>query len=132
MENITSVSGLKNAIQLLEIEKAMNAQLLKEQINASLINLKPINLFKRAVTDAVSSPFLVDNILNVALGLASGYLSKKIFIGTSGNLVRKLFGSIVQLGVTTAVADHPGGIKSFGQYIFQRILRRKNLNSKKT
>lgn len=132
MENITSISELKNAIQLLEIEQAMNGRLLKEEISITLTSLKPVNLFKRAVTDAVSSPFLIDNILNAAIGLTTGYLSKKIFIGTSGNILRKLFGSIVQLGVTTAVADHPGGIKSFGKYVVQHLLHKKNLNSTKT
>jgi|ERR1035437_3898825 hypothetical protein len=132
MEKITSIAELKNAIQLLEIEQAMNGQLLKEQINTTVTSIKPVNLFKRAVTDAVSSPFLIDNILNAAIGLTSGYLSKKIFIGASGNIFRKLFGSVLQLGVTTAVAEHPGGIRSFGQFIFKRILRRRVLNAEKT
>jgi hypothetical protein len=132
MEKITSIAELKNAIQLLEIEQAMNGQLLKEQINATITSIKPVNLFKRAVTDAVSSPFLIDNILNAAIGLASGYLSKKIFIGASGNMFRKLFGSVLQLGVTTAVAEHPGGIRAFGQFIFKRILRKRILKAKKT
>lgn len=132
MENITSVADLKNAIQLLEVEQALNGQLLKEQINATIISLKPVNLIKGALTDAVSSPFLINNILGTAVGLTSGYLSKKIFIGTSGNIVRKLFGSILQLGVTTVVAEHPDSIKSLSQYVFQHIFHKKNLNSKKT
>jgi putative NADH-flavin reductase len=69
---------------------------------------------------------MTDSILGTAAGLASGYLSRKIaMIGASGNLLRKLFGSALQLGVTTVVSQNPDKIKSIGQYIFQHILRKK-------
>jgi hypothetical protein len=132
MENITSVAELKNAIQILEVEQAINGQRLKEQFIITYRSIKPLNLLKHALTDVVSSSNLIDNILGTAVGLTTGYLSKKIFIGTSGNIIRKLFGSVLQLGVTTVVAEHPSTIKSFGQFIFQHLLRKKDLNSKET
>jgi hypothetical protein len=68
---------------------------------------------------------LTDNILGTASGLASGYLSKKIFIGASGNLFRKLIGSLLQFGVTTVVSQHPDVIKSLGKLIIQHLFARK-------
>jgi len=129
MQNITSTAGLKNAIQLLEIEQVINGQLLKEQFYITIESLKPINLLKGALKDITASPFLIDNILGTAMGLATGSLSKKIIVGSSGNLFRKLIGSILQLGVTNFVAKHPDAIKSFGQVIFQYFLRKKEKNS---
>jgi hypothetical protein len=68
----------------------------------------------------------MDSILGTATGLATGYLSRKIMmIGASGNLFRKLLGSVMQLGVTNVVSQNPDKIKSIGQYIFQHILRKK-------
>jgi hypothetical protein len=131
MENITSYAGLKNAIQLLEVEQAINGQLLKEQFYRTYESFKPINLLKSTLNDVASSPFLIDNILGTAMGLVTGYLSKKIFIGASGNIFRKLFGSILQFGVANLVAQHPDAIKSFGQFIFQHIFRKKEMNSEK-
>ncbi len=125
MENITSTAGLKNAIQLLEVEQALNGQLLKEQFYFIYESFKPVNLLKSTLKDITSSPFLIDNILGTAMGLATGSLSKKIFIGASGNIIRRLIGSVLQLGVTNVVARHPDTIKSFGQFIFQHILRKK-------
>jgi len=125
MENITSTAGLKNAIQLLEVEQALNGQLLKEQFYFIYESFKPVNLLKSTLKDITSSPFLIDNILGTAMGLATGSLSKKIFIGASGNMFRKLIGSILQVGITNVVARHPDTIKSFGQFIFQHILRKK-------
>ena len=86
MENITSKNSLKNAIQLLEVEQAIQGQLLKEQFYLTCESLKPVNLIKSTLKDIVLSPNLIDRILGNAIGLATGYLSKKIFIGTSGNI----------------------------------------------
>jgi hypothetical protein len=126
MENITSSAGLKNAIQLLEAEQTIQVQLLKEQFFLTYKSLKPVNILLGTLKDVALSPNLIDNILGTAVGLATGYLSKKIVIGASSNIVRKLFGSMLQLGVTNAVSQHPESIKSVGQFIFQHIFRKRN------
>lgn len=129
MQNITSATGLKSAILLLEDDQAVKGQLLKEQFYLTYESLKPVNLLKRTLHDIYSSPYLLDNILGTSIGLASGFLSKKIFVGASGNMIRKLLGSILQYGVTNVVAQHPDAIKSFGQVIMQYLLRRKEKKS---
>jgi hypothetical protein len=125
MESITTTAGLKNAIFLLEIEQAEKGQILKEQFVISWESLKPINLIKGAIHDISASPYLLDNILGTAIGLTTGYLSKKIIVGGSGNMFRKLFGSLLQFGVTNLVAQHPETIKSFSQFIIKTIFRKK-------
>jgi hypothetical protein len=131
MENITSVADIKNAIQLLEEEQSARGQQLKEQFYLTFESLKPVNLLKSTIKDISSSPYLVDNILGTAMGLASGYLSRKVVVGASGNLLRKLFGVILQLGVTNLVARHPDEVKSLSHLIFQRIIRKKDVNTEK-
>jgi len=126
MERITSSAGLKNAIQLLEVEQSIKGQLLREQFFLTYESLKPVNLLRSTLSDVASSPYLIENIIGNAMGLATGYLSKKIFIGASGNIFRKLFGSILQFGVTNVVAQHPDAIKSIGQFIFQHVFRKKD------
>ncbi len=130
MKDITPSVELRNAIQLLEFEQAEKMVLLKEQFFITYESLKPVNLLKSTLSDITTSPNLIDNIIGTVIGLSTGYLTKKIFIGTSGNLVRKLFGSILQLGVTNVVAKHPDAIKSFGQFLFQLIFRTKEMNTK--
>jgi len=129
MENITSSAGLKNSIQLLVIEQAILGQQLKEQFFITYESFKPANLLRNALREAISSPHLIDDILGTAVGLATGFVSKKIVIGASGNLIRKLLGSITQLGVTTVVAQHPETIKSIGQFIIQHIFHNKKTES---
>jgi len=130
MQKITSAAGLKSAIQLLELEQVVNGQLLKEQFYFTKECFRPGNLLKSSLRNTASSPALIDNIIGTAIGLASGYLTKKIFIGTSGNVLRKLFGSVLQFGVTTIIAQHPDAIKSFGRFLFQFVLQKIEPNSK--
>jgi len=131
MQNITSTSELKNAIQLLEVEQAEDWYLMKEQFFLAIESLKPVNLIKTTLKDISSSPHLVDNIVATAMGLATGYLSKKVFIGTSGNKIKKLLGTILQFGITNVVAQNSDSIKLFGQSLFQHFFRKKEINTEK-
>lgn len=131
MENINSVEDIKNAIQLLEEEQTVKGEQVKEQLYLTFESLKPINLLKSTIKDISSSPYLIDNILGTATGLASGYLSKRIIVGASGNILRKLFGVVLQLGVTNMVARHPEEVKSLSHLLFQRIFRKKEEGSEK-
>ena len=125
METIHSIAGLKNAILLLEAEQTVKGIVLKEQFKLTYESLKPINILKNTLKEVSSTPLLIDNILGSVVGLATGYLSKKIVVGASGNIFRNMLGSILQFGVTNVVSKHPEGIKSIGQSIFQLLFRKK-------
>ena len=125
MQNRSSTAVLKDTIQLLETEQKIEGRLLKEQFYLTYESLKPVNLLRSSIRDVVSPPYLIDNIVGTAVGLATGYLSKKIVIGTSGNIIRKFFGLLMQLGVTNTIAQHPESIKSIGQFIYEHFLRKK-------
>lgn len=125
MQNITSAAELKDAIQLLEAEQSIKGQLLREQLFLTYEGLKPINLLKNALKEISSTPYLIDNISGTAMGLLGGFLSKKIFVGASGNLIRKLFGSVLQIGVTNLVTQNSEIIKSVGQALIQHFFQKK-------
>jgi len=63
------------------------------------------------------------------MGIASGFLTNKIFVGRSGNIVRNLLGTILQFGVTNVVAQHPAAVKSLGEIIMHFLIRKKRTNS---
>ena len=131
MQNITSSEGLKDAIQLLEVEQEIRGQLLKGQLYIAYESLKPLNLLKHTLKEITSSPYMIDNISGGAMGLVSGFLSKKIFVGASGNLIRKLIGSFLQFGITNVVAQNSGVIKLVGQALFHHFFRKNELNSER-
>ena len=130
MQNITSIATLKNSILLLEAEQNIKEQLLKDQLFLTFESLKPANLIRHTLKEISSSPYLIDNISGSAMGLLSGFLSRKIFVGTSGNLIKKLVGSVLQFGVTNIVAQNSDMIKSVGQNVLQHFFHKKEMNSK--
>jgi len=129
MENITTSAGLKNAIQRLEYRQIENGQRLEEDFFVVIERLKPANLIRNAMGNIVVTPNLVDNIIGGALGLVSGYLTKKLAIGGSGNIIKKLLGTILQFGVTSVVAKHPRTIAAVGQFLLKKIIRKKEQNN---
>lgn len=131
MQNITSVAELKNAIQILEVEQNLKGKILKEQFYLVYENFKPVNLLTGTLKDIVKSPYIIDNILSTVMGLATGYLSKKIFIGASGNKIKKIIGSILQFGITNVITQNSDSIKTFGRSLFQHFLRKKEMNTEK-
>ena len=126
MNNSSHSAILHDEIQNLEIRLAYEEQLLKDEFFNTYERLKPVNLLKSTIRTLFTSPRLTDDIIGTAVGLTTGYLSKKIVIGTSGNVIRKLLGLLLQVGVTSAVSKHPEEIKSLGHYIYVHFLTRKS------
>ena len=125
MEKITSSAALANAIHLLEDAEATQRQQLKDQFQITYTRLTSGNLLRNTLNDVATSPYLFDKILGTALGLASGYVSKKIVVGASAGMFRKLFGSMMQFGITSVVSHNAGAIKSLGKLIIQSVFHKK-------
>lgn len=129
MKKISPTVQLSEAIKVLEADHAIKGQILKDQFLVTYESLKPINLIKSTLKEIATSPIIGENVLGSIMGLASGYLSKKIVVGGSANPFRKLFGSLLQMGVASTVAKHPEIIRMFGQYIAQFIRHRNEVNT---
>ncbi len=130
MDPIITDIDLRFAIYQLEKKQAEEGRLLKEQFFLTYESLKPANLFRNTMSDVAASPYLIDNILGTAIGLGTGYLTRKVTLGTSGNVFKRFFGSVMQFGVTNIVARHPGTIKAIGHFIFKHVLHKKEINTK--
>jgi len=131
MNNITSVTELKNAIKLLEAEQSIKGQLLKEQFYLTYESFKPVKLLGNTLKEMVSSPYMVENIIDTTISIATGYLSKRIIVGASSNIIRRLLGSVLQYGVTNLLHKNADTIKSVGKIAFQQIFGKKEKNSDK-
>ena len=129
MENINSIAGIINAIQLLEIEQAEKGQLLREQLNLTYESLKPVNILKNTIKEFISSPYLAGRIIGIASGLATGFLSKTIVVGKSTNIFRRLIGAILQFSITNVVARHPDEIRSLSHNFFNRLFHKKEVKA---
>ncbi|EKD31078.1 MAG: hypothetical protein ACD_77C00407G0005 [uncultured bacterium] len=125
MGNISSVGELKESIRQLEMEQAIKGELLKEQFFTTYDSFSLISLLRNSFKKTASSPDLINDVLGTALGLATGFISKKIFIGSSGNVFRKIFGSALQLGVISFVSQHSREVKLLGHFLIQQIFSKR-------
>ncbi len=122
---MTPNTWLQTSILILEQEQKEKTLILKAHLHNTYNSLKPVNILKDAVAEFVSADNLKDNVLNGIIGLASGYISRKIIIGKSDSLVRKIAGTIVQLGVSKVVSLNSTAIKTVGIFLFKKFQQRK-------
>lgn len=128
MKQVTDT--LKEAIALTRYKQAQELKLLKAQFHLTLESLKPVNLIKSAFHKVTSSPEIKNNLVNDAIGLTTGYLSKKVLVGSTRNPIKKLFGVLLQFAIANVVAKHSDTIKSAGVTLLQRFLKNRSVTGK--
>ena len=104
-KNLTQT--LTEDIAILKARQTYELQLLKEQFHHTYDNLKPINLIKNVFKDVTSSPVIKGNIINNVIGLAAGFLSRKVLLGTNHGPVRNILGGVLQFVVTNFITKKP-------------------------
>lgn len=109
---ITTRAELKLAILQLEAKKIAQKNDLLLQLKQTKESLKPANLIKDAFHEFRSGPGLGSKVLNATIGIGAGLLSKRMMIGTSTNIFKKVIGSALELGVAGVVAKNGQEIKS--------------------
>jgi hypothetical protein len=116
---------LTEKIIALQTLQATQFDALKQQFEITYQSLRPINLLKNTLHEAITSPDITNNLLNNAIGITTGYISKRVFTGTSHNPLIKLTGSLLQFTIANAVSQHPDTIKLIGKNIFQYLFKQK-------
>jgi hypothetical protein len=129
MQKKDSAEELKNNIRLVQVTQSENRVLLKEQLLLTYDSIKPSSLIRSTLKEVTSSPFLVGNLAGTVIGLTTGYLSNKVVIGSSASLLRKLFGRILQFGVTRIISKNSGVIELYGKSIFKHLFSKRKTDS---
>ena len=104
MEHQHTAESLKEMIRELEKRHVEEGEQFKEQLDITIKNIKPANILKNIVNEFYSSENLMDEIINTAISVASGFVTKKIVVGNSKNQVLKLVGLAIQFGMTTLIS----------------------------
>lgn len=115
---------LKEEILALEAKKAEDFMALKGEVNNVIENLKPINLIKNTIKEITHFPSLKEGVGKTAIGMATGFIFKKLVFGSSINPIKKIAGSVVQSLLTNFAANNSDKIKekSFGAFQFAKSL----------
>lgn len=116
---------LNEKIIALQAIQTMQLEVLKLQLEITYQSLRPVNLLKNTLYEISTSEEIKENLLNNAIGLATGYISKKALTASSHNPLVKLAGSLLQFTIANVVAKHPETIKQVSKNILQYIFKRK-------
>lgn len=114
MEKLNAETSLRDMITQLEHQQSERCDAVKEQLHSAYESLKPVNLLVSTLKDVTSSIDLKGNLLNTAIGLSSGFVSKKLFEGVSKSPFKRLIGSALMFGVMNLVTKNPETLKSVG------------------
>jgi hypothetical protein len=126
MYTINSAVQLKEAIFEMENRKKELGRTIKEKFYVIKENLKPVNIIRNTFDEVATSPRLKLNLLGAVVGLGAAYFSRKLVVGRSVSIFRKILGSALQLGISAAVASKPGILQNIGQTILKRVFTKKH------
>jgi hypothetical protein len=122
MQTITSVDGLHEAIIALESLRREQEQELTVQFRSFYGSLRPVNIIKNTVRELAGSSDVRQKILSAALGMASGFIARKLFFPLSTGSVKKIFGAALQLGIAGLVTRKGNAVKSGGLRLLRSVL----------
>jgi hypothetical protein len=121
--SIYTSGNLHMRIAELEALSFQQEEDLKNTAKILLDDLKPLNLIKNTFSSTIKSPGFGKNLLRGIVGLAAGFVSKKIFVMGSSNIVKKVLGTVVELGVAKVVANNADKIKSTGIKMLSKAIK---------
>lgn len=125
MENIQNAADLKAAIAELTIQRATDLFLLKEEFLVTKEKFKLSNIIKSGFKEVTSTPNIATNIMNAAVGLTTGFVTKKILIGKTINPLKKMLGMLMEVFVANKVMSNADTLKSVGSVLLKKILSKK-------
>ncbi|NDP27114.1 MAG: hypothetical protein GZ087_06780 [Flavobacterium sp.] len=112
---------LKERIIILEQKRADELELLKNQFRGVRESLKPAKLIKNLFHDVINSPEIKNNMAIKAISLCTGFISKKLIVGSSHNSFKKVLGSLVQFGATNMLSKNFYDLKSKANHFLKRF-----------
>ena len=96
---IKNSAALAAVIKELEDKRAKERQGIVENFHSITESLRPLQLIKRAYNKLQLPAGLADNVVKVISMVGIGFVSKKLLLGKSSGLIKKMAGLLIELGV---------------------------------
>ncbi len=121
MKTKNETAELNALIITLKKKRAFELDLVKNQLHDVCESLTPSNLIKEVFHEVTHSPEIKNTLTDNAIGLGTGFLFKKLFVGNSDNFGKKIVGTFIQFGLANIVTKHLDQIKLLSNHLFNRI-----------
>ena len=125
MKKKNETDALNDLIFLQQHQYDVDLRLLKEQLHIAYESVKPVNLIKNLVHDVTSSPEIKEDVLGNIMGLATGFISKKLMVNKDSGAVMNVLGTVLQFAVGNVVSKHSMDIKAIGTALFNNFFKKK-------
>ncbi len=91
--------------RIAELERVQAHQLadLKQSAMSVVDSINPSNIIKSVLKDIGTSPELRTSAIDTVIGISAGFLGRKLYIGKSGSIVKKIAGTALQFLITNFV-----------------------------
>lgn len=113
---------LKESIEQLELQRTQELILLQAEVKELRESLTPSSLIKSTIKTVTDSNDLKAGIGKTVIGLATGFLIKKIFFRKTYNPLKLAAGYLLQTGVTVLVANNSDKINYVGKKLIKSVL----------
>jgi hypothetical protein len=123
-----NANDLSRAIAELEEKASRQKKEIEETFLIVSENLKPANLFKNGVRSVLSGSHN-DELVNILIGLGTGFVSRKLLLGKPHGFVGKTVGKALQWGMAGLVSKNAESIKETAGKVIDRIFRKSKSGS---
>jgi hypothetical protein len=132
MSKINPEDSLNASIAALEQKKQEEFQSLKQHLRTTGESMKPGNIIKEALRDVSSSPQLKSLVIKTLLGLAVGYVAKRLIAKGQNKPKHQFLGNALQYGATFLAANQSALLKTAGTAVATGLIAAiKNRRAKK-
>jgi hypothetical protein len=129
MKKIKTSADLKEEILSLEIRLANDREAVKHAFKDFAHSISPANVIRRTVRNLGSGPEFKGDLVNLAMSLGAGFLSRKVAVGTTRNPLKNIMGALLQAGVTNLVSKNADSLKSMGINLLAKLFSRKKTSN---
>lgn len=124
MKNKNATDVLNDLIIVQEMKYDNDLEQLKNQFDVAYESVKPINFIKNLFHDVTASPEIKNDLLSNVIGFGTGFISKKILLGSLHNPVTKVLGTLFEFAVANVVSKNADGIKTIGGNLLKHFLKK--------
>jgi hypothetical protein len=120
---VENAEDLSRAIAELELKATAKKKEIRETFANVSENLKPANLIKSGLRSVFSGNHK-EELVNILIGVGTGFLSRKLLLGRPHGFVGKTLGKALQWGMAGLVSKNAEKIKEKAGEIIDRIFRK--------
>lgn len=128
--NISNKIELQAAIIELEKRRLLQESDMKEHFQAVKKSLSPLTMIKNGIRNLAETPDIKEGVLKTLTGLGVGILSKKLFIGSSPTMIKKLLSGVFELAVAKTTISNADKVKAYGISLYNNLFKKSSSHSK--